>query len=347
MHRFQLKFSSSNDYRHALEILRQINCPFSETSAEHNMRSASSRPDSASSWITSSTIPTFTGNADWGQSNRPWNQGLLRSHTTLGASSPNSFLSDFHARNAGTTTSVEEHQKDVPAHGFSQVANHRALTQEMERPITAPNIDSQTLDQVLPPKRDLPFSKPGPRSSHIPNQHLIVGSSRQTPNVEDMHTVAGVVTASSRPQTARSRVTVPANSSPAQRRLELDTRRVCTTQEREQSVRPAVSSPDINIHYTPTAQPNVSPVAHDKLQQQPNPITSPSLNNTSVSAPLHSTINSTLTSTDLSIYLSTPDSERSRLVNNWICQQLEDDGFRTLCQDVERVWQRIAFGRRS
>jgi hypothetical protein len=42
--------------------------------------------------------------------------------------------------------------------------------------------------------------------------------------------------------------------------------------------------------------------------------------------------------------MQTPESERSQLVNNWICQQLEDDGFRTLCQDIEQVWRRMAFG---
>jgi hypothetical protein len=180
-----------------------------------------------------------------------------------------------------------------------------------------------------------------------------------------MGTVSSMVAASPRPYTARSRVTVPATSSPArQLRLELED----TNQEREQPPRapiPAsspvlgtsflgVSSPDINNtgpHYkasaqSPTRNPsNISPLAHDN---QPIPLQQPHLNNNSnnTNGTTPPTI-ATMTSADLSAYLTTPESERSQLVNNWICQQLEDDGFRALCQDVERVWQRIAFGTRS
>ncbi|OKL56209.1 hypothetical protein UA08_08420 [Talaromyces atroroseus] len=394
MHRFQLKFSSSRDYRGALEILREINCPFSETQRDHNLRSASSRPDSSTSRITNSTIPAFTGSVDWGQytaapaSNRPWSQGLLRSHTaTLGASSPNSFLSDLHSRNDITTaiTNLDRSQKDASGvRSISQIADHR--NQELGRPITAPNFDSQALDQVLPPKRDLPFSKPGPRSSHVANQLSITGSSRHglppepTSDSRDMNTVSSIVTASPRPHTARSRVTVPATSSPArQLRLELeDSRRSSTSQDRGPIPASSpvlgtsllgVSSPDINnteLHFKATAQSplrnltNSSPLAHDsqsvpQQQQQQhqqsqqlnivNPyLDSNSNNNNGTTPPVTAT---TMSSVDFSAYLTTPESERSQLVSNWICQQLEDDGFRALCQDVERVWQRIAFGTRS
>ena len=47
---------------------------------------------------------------------------------------------------------------------------------------------------------------------------------------------------------------------------------------------------------------------------------------------------------NLSAYLDSPASDRASLVENWICEQLEDDAFIQLCEDVEGVWRRIALG---
>jgi hypothetical protein len=91
---------------------------------------------------------------------------------------------------------------------------------------------------------------------------------------------------------------------------------------------------------------NKSPVSFRQDQQQYQPLSNNHNTLNTITFPA-STYAPVMTSADLSAYLTTPESERSQLVNNWICQQLEDDGFRALCQDVERVWQRIAFGSRS
>ncbi|EEA28254.1 hypothetical protein TMatcc_003420 [Talaromyces marneffei ATCC 18224] len=383
IHRFQLKFASSRDYREALDIFRKLNCPFSETSSDHNMRSASSRPESSSSRITNSTSPAFNGGMEWipnpGHSSvRSFNPGFMRSHTTLGASTdrlvanaspPTSFMPEFLTQNANNTLGLDESQKDpLGARTFSQIANTR--TQELERPITSPSFDRQALEQVLPPKRDLPFSKPGPRLSNISSRLGVSLESANNPHV--LNAAPAVTNASSRPVTALSRVTVPATSSPArQLRLELeDSRRGNINQEQEQTSRghiPAssplletsafgISSPDLGntmSRHNATTQPprvssNLSPVQskspvsflQDRQQYQQ------SINNrrTTTSPASYAPV---MTSTDLSAYLATPESERSQLVNNWICQQLEDDGFRALCHDVERVWQRIAFGSQS
>uniref|UniRef100_A0A093VT85 Uncharacterized protein n=2 Tax=Talaromyces marneffei PM1 TaxID=1077442 RepID=A0A093VT85_TALMA len=285
------------------------------------------------------------------------------------ASSPTSFMPEFLTQNANNTLGLDESQKDsLGARTFSQIANTR--TQELERPITSPSFDRQALEQVLPPKRDLPFSKPGPRLSNISSRLGVSLESANNPHV--LNAAPAVTNASSRPVTALSRVTVPATSSPArQLRLELeDSRRGNINQEQEQTSRghiPAssplletsafgISSPDLGntmSRHNATTQPprvssNLSPVQskspvsflQDRQQYQQ------SINNrrTTTSPASYAPV---MTSTDLSAYLATPESERSQLVNNWICQQLEDDGFRALCHDVERVWQRIAFGSQS
>ena len=48
---------------------------------------------------------------------------------------------------------------------------------------------------------------------------------------------------------------------------------------------------------------------------------------------------------NLSSYLSAPTAERTKSLENWICQHIEDDGFIQLCQDVESIWRRIAVGK--
>lgn len=76
--------------------------------------------------------------------------------------------------------------------------------------------------------------------------------------------------------------------------------------------------------------------------------TAPIQNDTTTTIPPHPQtrlLSDIITTTDLTSYLSTPASERATLVENWICEQIEDDAFLQLCQDVEGVWKRVAFGR--
>ena len=47
---------------------------------------------------------------------------------------------------------------------------------------------------------------------------------------------------------------------------------------------------------------------------------------------------------DLASYISAPTTERIARLENWICEHIQDDDFLRLCQDVEGVWKRVAFG---
>lgn len=57
------------------------------------------------------------------------------------------------------------------------------------------------------------------------------------------------------------------------------------------------------------------------------------------------TIDTVIRTGDFSEYLKNSDSDRAALVDTWICDQLQDEAFMTLCEDVENVWRRIALGR--
>ena len=52
----------------------------------------------------------------------------------------------------------------------------------------------------------------------------------------------------------------------------------------------------------------------------------------------------TPTVSDLQPYLARPAPERNALLENWICEQLQDDGFVQLCQDMQGTWRRIGLG---
>lgn len=44
------------------------------------------------------------------------------------------------------------------------------------------------------------------------------------------------------------------------------------------------------------------------------------------------------------LYGSAPTQERIAFLENWMCELIEDDKFMALCQDVEATWRRFAFG---
>lgn len=95
------------------------------------------------------------------------------------------------------------------------------------------------------------------------------------------------------------------------------------------------------LFHNPAPNPNLPNIPHPPPSQQIHENT-PATGPAPASAP--PPINTMLTTTDLSAYLSTPPSERSALIESWVCQQLESDAFLALCQDVEGVWKRVAYG---
>lgn len=252
--------------------------------------------------------------------------------------------------------------------------------------------DPQTLDELLPPKRDLPFQKPAPPRSKKravedtsgplsgdagPTQpRRTAQSRRQRPATSS---AALPLSSSSKGQAAqecaqsqpkkrgpsKSSKARPASSTNAPLEpvptIENNSKKkdqrvvdqgVSTIQPTSDQASHPGSSPDQNVPNQMTATETIHPLTpstRNPTATGPGP--GPSLTR-AAGLIMESITTATATATvmttaDLTEYLSAPDSQRASLVETWVCQQLEDDGFLQLCRDVEGVWQRIALGVKS
>lgn len=191
-----------------------------------------------------------------------------------------------------------------------------AVQELKPRPSTAPISDVETLSQILPPKRELPFVKTSQRRAGVEKI-----ASHQQARATSTH-----LTSLSRPDAGSSGMHSPTP--------------VETTTGNTSSQPGGVQYNSMGRSLLPS--PNISPAkpasvlevsqTADKQQHQQQALPSPQMTGDPIS------------SADLSSYLSTPTAERSALVESWVCQQLESDGFLALCQDMEGVWKRVAFG---
>ncbi|KAL1969974.1 hypothetical protein VTN77DRAFT_6379 [Rasamsonia byssochlamydoides] len=400
--RFQLKFSSDRDYYTALAILSEINCPFTEPAASQTSRSTSLRPASSSSQMMS-VSSAFAPPGDWGYHSpvasglNPRGNGLSRSQSTVGSSSETR-----PSISASSTSSISSHTACHPNELMAPPMNNpgenssgsgsRPVTQHLgsirsefeihghgtfrsnDRPTTAPAFhDPQALNQALPPKRELPFSRPGPRKPYTSGK---ISSIAAIKSASTNGSVSGLEDMLDLPPQSGREKPISAASSPAQAfklkeaenqwaiNQNQDLNQLSTTSRSTSSpagrlLRPKPTafhppSPHVQSPRAQTSASHISPVPSDlsnPAHHQPEPRQDSSTtvaSNDTVSSSLPSQAQAQtqapITSADLSSYLKTPESERSALVDSWICEQLEDDGFLTLCQDVERVWRRIAFG---
>ncbi|EER41389.1 conserved hypothetical protein [Histoplasma capsulatum var. duboisii H88] len=245
-----------------------------------------------------------------------------------------------------------------------------------DRPATAPALpDVNSLSQILPPKRELPFAKPGKKAGSKRPSQSRVAAGRQATN--PVLSGSGLPLCISQSRTSTS-------NNPRANLLSV------TSQDGSG----AVSDGEVSGSYAnPNPNPPFWPLTHvvqsahigNMAQESTNTAAIESntlfanstsaghvndLNNkasgtetistTAISAnpriPAQSTVargfislaspknQNEISQSDLSAYLSTPNAERSALVESWVCSQLESDAFLALCQDVEGVWRRIAFG---
>lgn len=308
---------------------------------------------------------------------------------------------------SGTRIPKEQESKPAVPH-FSQesasyglsVSNALDSSLSRDRPSTAPVYhDTQLLNQILPPKRELPFSKPAGKktaqsaksrtTNKLSDREKRPESSPYFPTTAtDMDTspthpgLTGGIAATSESRDSRNSASLGENKTtippppPPDRSLQPDS-------EVERSLQadplpqhhPELSVPFIrpnNIfsnggaitesqsHLSPpstvaqTSQILLNPQPEEETWKVSSTNTGSSWdNNTAIpptaaaaaAAAITTAATKIITSTDLSSYLSTPTPERTALVESWVCQQLEDDGFLKLCEDVEGVWKRIAFGR--
>ncbi|KAK2761741.1 hypothetical protein FQN54_001569 [Arachnomyces sp. PD_36] len=232
-------------------------------------------------------------------------------------------------------------------------------------PVSPSVRNPQSLSQILPPKRELPFAKPTakkPRNSvqRTPRKppaqaHDFVGSHQEravllganqspmqnatavhTPNLRDntvSHPLSPSKNFQSSPRSSFKPAAPGSAPSPSNNIQSFDlpnTQQTPTPTNKNSNHIPILR--ETSVPNSP-AHPNPPPVS-TRMTEPSKPATPPENRNTGV-----------LTPSDLSSYLQTPTPERSALVESWVCQQLQDDGFLKLCEDIEGVWRRVAFGR--
>ncbi|KAJ9398051.1 hypothetical protein DTO282F9_4961 [Paecilomyces variotii] len=331
--RFQLKFSSDHDYYTALAILSEINCPFTESSGgpsvQTTLRPVSSssqiRPASASVAGTGFSAPVrnsglapvfntaFDARASTGSN--PYGTSISAPRSSISSSSSYTVSTGFDpatGNRAGLQHEENNALQSLPQRSpyFNQGTSHGEGSAFGTRPSTAPVSgyhDIESLNQILPPKRELPFARPlakKTKTAQDPPKSMSSGQPRES---------------EAEPSAASRSLEPTGNILPDKTHL---TQLPSNTYN---DSRPRVPLQKNAAHLNPELQ-------------TPNPQLSTN------HSPLSQSLG-ILSSADLSAYLVKPVPERSALVESWVCQQLEDDGFLSLCQDIEGVWKRITFGR--
>ncbi|KAJ9293951.1 hypothetical protein DTO271G3_7327 [Paecilomyces variotii] len=184
--RFQLKFSSDHDYYTALAILSEINCPFTESSGGPSQQT-SLRPVSSSSQIrpasasvagtgfsapvrNSGLAPVFNTAFDARASTRsnPYGTSISAPQSSISSSSSYTVSTGFDpapGNQAGIQHEENHALQSLPQRSpyFNQGISHGEGSAFGTRPSTAPVSgyhDIESLNQILPPKRELPFARP-------------------------------------------------------------------------------------------------------------------------------------------------------------------------------------------
>ncbi|KAJ5418033.1 uncharacterized protein N7487_001583 [Penicillium crustosum] len=355
--RFQIKFTTERDYFMALTLLGEINCPLTEGKIPLPVIQ---RFPSVSSWTSgqlSSIVPRTTNTASTstrGNGVHFYPTGALGSGRTtpIRASSPASTISHPTSR-LGPVPAFNPSCQGMKPVDLSQPPNASAIAhtsnKEPEPPSSQLSIisaihDVDQLNQMLPPKRDLPFSKPTtrkPQSASLTRtaqknpQPALLPSSQHTEPTED-------------PQADPQPLVVEPNTYSAL--PDSDSQLLSQT-----NAYPEASQP-LLLYEEPTVLQNTSLVC-ESAQQTPQV---PRVQNTSHSQDNLTNSNSNdnpaskpnnkapgTTEDHLAQYLSLPTVERIAFLENWMCELINDDSFMTLCEDVDGTWRRFAFGKRQ
>lgn len=230
------------------------------------------------------------------------------------------------------------HTMAAPVSRSESMASQRTDTRPI--PVTAYH-DERELNQMLPPKRELPFAKGSQGKSRGNKSDAKSAESRQ-------------------PQ-------MPLTSKPAETLAAYPTVENNASEHHELFIPDSQQSHPLTQTQPPAHSSQLSPQS-SQLQPQPwqdegpqskQPVTS---TEQTVSSP-EGYRNNTNTNTQpqqtrqhepdaarlsveeqLALYGSAPTQERITFLENWMCELIEDDRFMALCQDVEATWRRFAFG---
>ncbi|KXG48195.1 uncharacterized protein PGRI_020650 [Penicillium griseofulvum] len=351
--RFQIKFTTERDYFTALALLGEINCPLTEGKIPVPPMQ---RFPSVSSWTSgnlSSIVPRTTNTAATSTGSNGahfYPTGMIGSGMTtpIRASSPASTISHPMSRLGPVPAlnppqSMEQVDLFHPPHtsALAHTSNKEPDPPSSQLSAISAIHDVDQLNQMLPPKRDLPFSKPTAKKPRA------ASSTR---------------TAQEHPQSAP-----PPSSQPIEPTKDPEPRPHLVVNPNTQSGVPDSDSQFLSqpnpcpeasqpllLYEEPTASQNTVPICEpverisqvssvqNKSQTQ-NKLTNP--NNNSASKPNDKDPAST--EDHLARYLSSPTAERIVFLENWMCELIDDDNFMALCEDVDGTWRRFAFGQKQ
>ncbi|PKX95593.1 uncharacterized protein P174DRAFT_459111 [Aspergillus novofumigatus IBT 16806] len=313
--RFQLKFSSDREFYTALAILSDIRCPFSESN------------------VGSSQLARRQTSSQWHSHPGPSNLGIRELFPSSASAALFPVLPS--ASGLGRASSI------TAAPDTSVTGSAKSYT-ELEARQLQGTIHAHTGEETSPdapsaPPNQLPFSKPPAKRSRTTAKEPSTTSLSQT-----------LLTAGDQiPTTTENDAAAPpppSSQAPGTKRP-TPRRKIAAPGALKRST---TSIPPLTLVERPLSQPipSISPVG------QPATIPGPQQMHIHEQQPMierrnnisHRREQQDPTPADLSSYLSAPTQERTARLENWICQNLENDGFVKLCQDVEGIWRRIAFG---
>ncbi|KAJ5650605.1 uncharacterized protein N7484_004328 [Penicillium longicatenatum] len=371
--RFQIKFSRNTDYFTALALLSNINCPLTEgsTSMLQPRRSPSSAswtslqvPQSAlkeaSTAVASdndTTIPSFhvpgytpsgissvflptasnsESNAGYAVAPNPPSSSSSTIYNLVRQSAP-IFQNPFEL-----TTTLPPNHHDPSLHSRQKYPENPE-----SRSATAPAFHGDQLDQMLPPRRDLPFLKPSQKRSQKGDAATFTISQ---------------IAATSQPQSKASKdeqlfpfmghksMSMPPNSqvsdSQSQSQPLVPTQPLLETiQIKSLPSQPQASQSDAYLNLDPVCEQVRSRPGNGSVVSVDIAVGGVDNGNNIVHG--KPTQPMMISENQLSTYFGAPTPERIAFLESWMCELIEDDGFMTLCQDVEVTWRRFAFGVRK
>ncbi|KAJ5125802.1 hypothetical protein N7448_005116 [Penicillium atrosanguineum] len=319
--RFQLKFTQDRDYYSTLAILSGINCPLTEGSASTQTLQ---RPPSTSSWTSVPSVQLVTTTLrNVNNAMTPDSNGPGPFYPVVG------YEPGVHISSSQTSDAISVQKKARHIASESQNLEQERVS---SRPASTPAChDEGQLNRMLPPRRELPFSKTGKRKSRadstserISEQFVPQSSTEQEANALRIQ----------RPD--------PLSETKA---LSRPDSYVPDSQPRSPS-QPFPSAQPDQVRRSPELQPSAAP-----SQRLPRTMVrgrSPENADTQLARTQEyiPTYQVTSTENQLEQYINSPSAERIAFLENWMCELLDDDKFLTLCQDVEGTWRRFAFGQK-
>ncbi|KAJ5776390.1 uncharacterized protein N7511_001401 [Penicillium nucicola] len=359
--RFQIKFTMEGDYHTALAILGEIGCPLTEgnTPALRPTPSVSSWTSGHLSHAPSIMIPSTSVRSIGAPFNHIGAYGSQRTSASLRASSPASTVSYAPCRfgpRQPTFNHPAQSLEPLSTVPFQSTQAPYVSYQEPEasssQSFTVPAIHNlEQLNQMLPPKRDLPFQKPPSKKARSASVARPAESAKDQDRIHHPFDAVmqpelsvldpGLQEAGTLIPSQQSQCAAASQKSLACENLITSPEVSSTDRVVEHLAQRATLQNASQLQSQPGANNRVGIVTGPERIQDQSP-SLPSFGSASVPHAVPA-----MTEDHLAQYLAAPTPERVAFLENWMCDLIEDDRFMSLCQDVEGTWRRFAFGKRQ